>query len=233
MRKAFHMTTAVAVAVMTMLLAPAAAAQTNPPPRPPDAFLSSSSGEVKGEVQAFCWIEVDPSGSGRGVCADGLAPIHPSQAVVVDQGQFLSLRFDRPIPPGSITVSRRETSVSFPPIQQFEVPADNPTRFRADFPPGTHILTVLARWAPGGAAHGEAIYVFKVTVRPRPAPGGLTPDVRDALARLAEASRQLHAGDGSFEQRRATLLAARAALVAALREMVNVPRGAGPSSEST
>ena len=232
MRKAFHKTTAVAVAVLTMVLAPAASAQTSPPDRPPDAFLSSSSGEVKGQVQAYCWSEVDASGSSVGVCADRFDPIDPAQAVVVDQGQFLTLRFDRPIRPESITVSRRETSVSFPPTQQFEVPADNPTRFRADFPPGTHIVTVLARWAPGGAAHGDAIYVFKVTVRARPAPGGLTPEVRDAIARLAEAARQLHSGDGSFEQRRATLLAARAALVAALREMAAVPRSAGPSSES-
>ncbi len=229
MRKAFHTATVVAVAVLTVLLAPAASAQTGPLPRPPDAFLSSSSGEVKGEIQAYCWSELDDSGSTVTLCADRFDPIDPAQAVVVGQGQFLTLRFDWPIPPNSITVSRRQTSVSFPPIQQFELPAGNPARFRADFPTGTHIITVLARWASGSGAYGDAIYVFKVTVRPGPAPGGLSPEVRDAKARLAEAARQLRAGDGSFEQRRATFLAARAALVAVLRDTVNVPSGAGPS----
>ena len=248
MRKAFHMTTAVAVAVLTLLVAPAASGQARPDPRPPDAFLSSSSGEVKGEFYHFCWTEADPSGGPGatvGQCADRFQVIVPDRAVVVDQGQFLTLRFDPAIRPDSIAGSLRgppppvpappSIPPVFPPlIQRFQVPADTPTRFRADFPPGTYTLLFDVRWrgAPPAPPYGDALYVFELTVTPRPAPGRLPPEVREAMARLHEAARDLRVRDGLVEQRRATFLASRAALVAALREMAAVPRGAGPSSES-
>lgn len=214
------MKTAVAVAVLTMLLAPAASAQTAQVPRPPDAFLASSSGEVKAEIQAYCWTEPDEGGGFIGVCADNFNPIDPAQAVVVDQGDLLTLRFDRPIRPHSISVSRRETSTS-PPIETFNVPADNPTEFRAEFPPGTHIITMFTRWP-----QGDASYVFEVTVRPfQPHLGVLTPEIVDALARLTEAARGLGVGEGLFEQQMAALLASTAALTTALRNMVNALLG--------
>lgn len=242
MRKAFHLTTAVAVAVLTLLVAPAASGQARPDPRPPDAFLSSSSGEVKGEFYQYCWTEANPSGGPGatiGVCADRFRVIPPAQAVVVEQGQFLTLRFDPAIRPDSIAGSLHGPPdpdpplFSFPPlIQRVQVPADTPTRFRADFPPGTYTLAFDVRWrgAPPVPPYGDALYVFELTVRP--APGRLTPEVREAMARLHEAARDLRVRDGLVEQRRATFLASRAALVAALREMADVPRGAGPSSES-
>lgn len=79
---------------------------------------------------------------------------------MVDQGALVTLRFDRPLRPTSISASRRQTSTS-PPLETFAVPADNPTQFRVDFPPGTHIVTMFTVWP-----QGDALYVFEVTVRP-------------------------------------------------------------------
>jgi hypothetical protein len=203
------MRTAVAAAVLTLVLAPAASAQTLPDLRPPDAFLSSpSSDEVKADIQAYCWQEPDASGGFNSLCADRFDAIDPAQAVVVTQGDLLTLRFDRPIRPRSVTVSRVETSVS-PPIETFEVPADNPTRFRADLPPGTHILRVFTTWE-----QGDAIYIFEVTVRPpAPGPGFLPPEVLDALARISEAV------GGRLEEQLSEVLASTELLIATLQDL--------------
>lgn len=210
------MRAAVAVAVMTMLVAPAAAAQTVPDLRPPAAFLASSSGEVGAEIQAYCWREPDGSGGTIGVCGDRFDAIDPPQALVVGQGELLTLRFDPPLTPTSVTVSRRETSVS-PPLQTFTVPAANPTRFRADFPPGTHIVTVFTTWEQGDAA-----YVFEVTVRPDPPTTGfLPPAILDAIAELVETARGLAVVDGRIEEGLAALLASTAALIQAFQELVS------------
>ena len=150
------MRTAVAVAVLTML-APAASAQTGPTPRPTGRVPRLLAGEVRAEIQAYCWRE---TGAGSGICADDFRPIDPPQALVVDRGELVTLRFDRPLRPNSISVSRRETSVSAP-LETFNVAPDNPTRFRVNFPPGTHIVTMFTLWPQGDAA-----YVFEVTVRP-------------------------------------------------------------------
>ncbi len=213
------MRSAVAVAVLTMLLAPAASAQTADP-RPPDAHLASPSQEVKAEIQAYCWTETDADGSGRGVCADRFDPIDPVQALVVDQGQLLTLRFDTPNRPDSISVSRRQTSTSAP-IETFDVVPDNPSRFRADFPPGTHILTIFTKWP-----QGDATYVFEITVRTaQTGPSGTPPEILDAIALLTEAARGLAASDDLFEQRVQSFLASVAALVAAVQNLVNQPFG--------
>ena len=213
------MRTAVAVAVLTMLLAPAASAQTAQMPRPPDAFLASSSGEVKAEMQAYCWTEPDGSGGFIGVCADNFNPIDPAQAVVVEQGDLLTLRFDRPIRPNSISVSRREISTS-PAIETFAIPADNPTQFRANFPLGTHIVTIFTTWP-----QGDAMYVFEVAVRSsQPDLGVPLPEILDAFARLTEAARSLGVG-AFFEQQLAVLLASTTTLDTALQDMVNAVLG--------
>ena len=210
------MRTAVATAVLVMLLAPAASAQTVPSPRPPDAFLSSSSGEVKGEMQFSCWWEPDASGGFVGLCADIFSPIDPPRSLVVNQGEVVTLRFDRPIRPNSISVSRRENSVSTP-LQTFGVPADNPTQFRADFPPGTHIVTVFATWP-----QGDAGYVFELTVLPsQPVVGGLTPEILAAIARVTETARLLTAGNAQFEQQIAAVFASTDALTTSLLDMVD------------
>lgn len=209
------MKTAVAVAVITLLVAPAASAQTRPDIRPPDAYLSSSSGEVKGEVQGFCWSEPDGMGGTSGACGDRFDDIDPAQSLVVRPGELLTLRFDPPLRPTSVTVSRVERSTG-PPLQTLDVPADNPTSFRADFSPGTHILRVSARWPQGGAT-----YVFKVTVvAGQPGPGVvLPPGFLDAVARITEAARALVAGGGSIDQRLSELLASTAALLGSLDDL--------------
>ena len=209
------MRTAVAVAVLTMVLAPAASAQTVPDVRPPDAYLSSSSGEARGEVQMFCWSEPDGSGGTIGVCGDRFDDIDPDQSLVVGQGELLTLRFDPPFRPTSVRVSRVERSTG-PPIQTFEIPADNPTQFRADFPPGTHILRVFTRWP-----QGDAIYVFEVTVLAgQPPSGALPPEVLDAIARVVDAARALVAVGGRIDGHLSDLLASAAALLAALEDLV-------------
>lgn len=209
------MKAAVAVAVLTMLLAPAASAQTAQAPRPPDAFLASSLGEVKAEIQAYCWTEPDEGGALIGVCADNFRPIDPAQAVVVNEGDLLTLRFDRPISPHSISVSRREVSTS-PPIETFNVLAANPTHFRANFPPGTHIITMFTTWP-----QGDASYVFEVSVRPvRPHLDVLSSEILDALARLTEAAQGLGVGDGVVQRQITALLASAAAVTTALQDVV-------------
>ena len=211
------MRTAVATAVLVLLLAPAASAQTVPgQPRPPDAFLSSSSGEVRGDIQFYCWTETQPSGEFIGICGDNFNPIDPPQSLVVHQGEVVTLRFDRPIRPNSIRVNRSETSLSTP-LQTFDVPAGNPTQFRADFPPGTHIVTVFTTWP-----QGDAGYVFELTVLPsQPVFGGLSPEILAAIARVTETARLLTAGNAQFEQQLAAVFASTNALTASLLDMVN------------
>lgn len=210
------MRTAIAVVVLTVLLAPAASAQTTQFPEPPDAFLASTSGEVKAEIQFYCWSETQPNGESLFICADKFLPIDPPVALRVTQGEVLTLRFDRPIQPDSIRVSRRADSLSEP-IQSFDVPADNPTQFRADFPPGTHIVTVSTLWP-----QGDAYYVFELTVSPsHPQTGVLPPEILDAIARVTEAARLLIAGDGLFEQRLADVFASTADITAGLQDLIN------------
>ena len=104
-----------------------------------------------------------------------------------------------------------------PPLETFEGPADNPTRFRADFPAGTHILRVFTTWE-----QGDAIYVFEVTVHPRPpGPGLLPPEVADAIARIRDAAGGFAVVDRRLEERLSAVLASTEALIAALHEIVN------------
>jgi hypothetical protein len=220
------MKTAVAVAVLTMVLAPAAsvAAQTTPLPAPPDAYLASaSSSEVKGEIQMYCWREPDPNGGFLGVCADDFNPITPAQSVSVVKGQPLTLRFDRPIRPDRITVTRREGSTASPPIESFEVPADNPTQFVADFPVGTYVISVSTTWE-----QGDATYVFTVAVVDPLLPGAgiVPPQVLAAIDQVRNAAESLRAGSGPFEQRLNDVLSSSAALLATLRSAFNLPAGA-------
>lgn len=143
-----------AAILVTLLLLPAAGAQTSLP-RPPDAFLSSDSGEVKGEIQSYCWTE-----GSQTLCADRFAPIDPASALTVQPGEPLTLRFDRPISPTRIRVSRSNVpAFPFPSEGSFDVPAGNPTQFTLNVPPGTYFLGIRTDWA-----QGDATYVFEVNV---------------------------------------------------------------------
>jgi hypothetical protein len=124
-------------------------------PRPPDAFLSSDSGEVKGEIQNYCWTE-----GSLGLCADRFQPIDPASALTVQPGEPLTLRFDRPISPTRIRVSRSNVpAFPFPSEGSFDVSAGNPTQFTLNLSPGTYFLGISTNWA-----QGDAIYVFEVNV---------------------------------------------------------------------
>ncbi len=159
---------AVAAVIVALLLGPAAGAQTTsststtalpspPAPRPPDAFLASGSGEVKGDIQMFCWSEPPLA-----LCADRFDPIDPANALTVQAGASLTLRFDRPISPTGITVLRSDRpAFPFPTTARLDVPSGNPTQFILDVPPGTYFLSIVTDWA-----QGDATYVFEVDVVP-------------------------------------------------------------------
>jgi hypothetical protein len=166
---------AITAALVTLVLVPAAAAQTTSTsvptttvsaPRPPDAFLSSNSGEVKGEIQNFCWIE-----GSLNICADRFQPIDPASALIAQPGESLTLRFDRPISPTRIRVFRSNVpAFPFPSENAFDVPAGNPTQFTLNLPPGTYFLGISTNWA-----QGDATYVFEVNVTGAPTTTSLPP----------------------------------------------------------
>lgn len=153
---AWAQTTSSTMSAPTTVGAPGSTMPPPPPgPRPPDAFLASGSSEVRGEFQLYCWSEPP-----LGVCADRFDPIDPAVALTVAAGAPVTLRFDRPISPTSITVSRSDRpAFPFPADNAFQVSAGNPTQFVADFPPGTYFLSVYTRWA-----QGDATYVFEINV---------------------------------------------------------------------
>ncbi|MDQ4089057.1 MAG: hypothetical protein M3163_01950 [Actinomycetota bacterium] len=169
--------TLVTAAFLTMALTAPASAQTSGSehgdPRPPDAFLASSYGEVRGELRAYCWPESSPTGTEATVCADRFGPIDPAVALTVETGGGLTLRFDRPISPTSITVQVRESPNSWgsppgsDPIHTFGVQPGNPAEFRADFAPGTYFLTVFTTWGEGDERYGDAVYEFEISVLSR------------------------------------------------------------------
>lgn len=148
-----------AVVVLVLAAAPGSAQTTGPVP--PNAFLASSSGEVEGEFRAYCWTKTDSTGAMERICADWFGSIDPAVALTVEAGEPLTLRFDRPISPSSITVLRRDSPSSLP-VRLLDIPAGNPTVFTLDLPPGTHFLTVSTWWGH----QDDATYEFEVDIQP-------------------------------------------------------------------
>ena len=114
------------------------------PPRPPAAFLASAGGEIQADGSSFCWAV----GGGLGLCADSDYR-EPSQALAVEQGETLLLRFAVRNAPASVAVR----------------PVLNDGTDVADFPPGPTVLFIVTEWH-----QGDASYVVKLNVRAAPAP---------------------------------------------------------------
>ena len=133
--------------------------------RPPDAFLAVAprGAEVKADVAAFCW-----QGPESAVCTTPLPVDQQFQrapTLPVRQGATLSLRFASQMAPRQITVRRADVPGG-PDVQSLAVTPQNPTQFTADFPEGTHLVTISTRWAPGTAEYTVKLQVVR---SPRPA----------------------------------------------------------------
>ena len=135
-------------------------------PSPPAATLASSFGQVEGERGSSCWRVSARSA----VCADVFQPRDPAQALDVQQGETLTLRFGTSLPLSELSgVLIRE------PGRRFELPAENPARFTADFPVGVSVGSFHARFGDAGSAS----YYFKLGVVARSGPA--TPTIATQL----------------------------------------------------
>ena len=131
------------------------------PQSEPAAVLASSAGQQEGVYGGACWRQ--PPGSGPpGVarCASVVIPDpFPRAPLLVRPGESLELRFDPPLVPDDVTISRL-ADLRSPALQTISAPPTSPTRFRADFPEGTFILRAVVRFSQGAVP-----YYFAVTVR--------------------------------------------------------------------
>lgn len=127
----------------------------------PAAVLASSAGEQEGVYGGACWRQ--PPGSGPpGLARCASVIIHdpfPRTPLLVRPGESLGLRFDPPLVPDDVTISRLADFGS-PALQTVSAPSTSPTSFRADFPEGTFILRAVTRFSQGAVP-----YYFAVTVR--------------------------------------------------------------------
>lgn len=126
------------------------------PVRSPTATLASEAGEVEGVRGSYCWT---PDDHQAGTCADAI-PTDPDEALVVRQGETLTLAFDHPHGPKSVRIHRYEDPFEGDAVEEVDVPDENPARFTTDFPKGTFWLTVSSFWD-----EGDAYYYFEVDVR--------------------------------------------------------------------
>lgn len=138
---------------------------TTPPPvtadaDPPAAILAGASGEVQAELGSFCW---SPPGAMGGRCVDkSAAPTGPT--LTVTRGTTLTVRFTTGLPLTQLVVRRNGVEVP--------VTGADPSRFRADLPPGTYQLGIFARFSAGDASYG---FRLRVTAPPTSPPATPTP----------------------------------------------------------
>jgi len=150
-------TTSTTVSSTTTTTTPIVAADADPPA----AFLSGTSGEVRGELGSFCWA---PPGGTAGRCVDKISPpVGPT--LTVRRGENLSLRFATGLSLTELEVSADGVALA--------APTANPSRFQADLAPGTYQLLVSPRFSAGSASYG-----FRLLVTAPPA----TPTVARPLA---------------------------------------------------
>lgn len=125
---------------------------------PPTAFLTGASGEVRGEPGSSCWT---PPGGRTGRCVDRAGtPTGPTLDVA--RGETLTLRFTTGLALTELSI--RAGGVEVAP------PAANPSRFRADLPPGTYRLLVSARFSAGDASYGFGLRVIAPATAPPAVP---------------------------------------------------------------
>jgi len=150
-------TTSTPVSSTTSTTAPAVTADADPPA----AFLSGTSGEVRGELGSFCWA---PPGGTAGRCADKISP-PTGPTLTVRAGENLTLRFATGLALTQLDVRADGVALG--------APTANPSRFQADLVPGTYQLLVSPRFSAGSASYG-----FRLVVTAPPA----TPTVGRPLA---------------------------------------------------
>ena len=147
------------------------------PQSEPAAVIDSSAGEQEGVYGGACWRQ--PPGSGRpglARCATVAIPDpFPQAPLLVRPGESLGLRFDPPLVPDDVSISRL-ADIRSPALQTVSAPPTSPTRFRAEFPEGTFILRAMVRFA-----QGVVPYYFAVTVRGSAPPAKPTTTARLSL----------------------------------------------------
>lgn len=135
--------------------------------KPPSALLSSSSGEVVGDLGSYCWPNSNSTGACLHVDYFQTGP-NPTQALTVTQGEVVTLRFDSTLPVESLRVGVWGRS-----DQALEAPVANPSRFAVDLAPGTHVLGVDVKFQSPSPVSATASYHFKLQVvqaPPKPSP---------------------------------------------------------------
>ena len=112
-------------------------------PQPPTAFLSGSGGEVPLQPDSYCWRQVD------GLLTNCLTPSaapggggDPSQTLVVQAGETLSLRFAIGMAPTSVSLTRTGE-------QPRALAPTNPTVLPVDLAPGGVTAGVVTKWRQG------------------------------------------------------------------------------------
>lgn len=124
---------------------------------PPDAFVAGASGEVRAELGSSCWAQ--PGGT-TGRCVDKIRP-PTGPTLTVARAETLTLRFATGLPLTELVVQRDGVNLA--------LPQANPSRFRADLPPGTYDLLVSARFPAGSAGYGFRLRVTAPPASPTPA----------------------------------------------------------------
>lgn len=140
---------------------------------PPGAFLAGTSGEVRGQRGSSCWMS---PGSQTGRCVDVAGEL-TGPTLDVATGEALTLRFTTAL--ALTQLSLRSDGVETP------VPQTNPSRFRADLPPGNYQLLVLARFAAGDASYGFGLRVSGPPTAPPAASPVIPPTARPAVPTVA------------------------------------------------
>lgn len=121
-------------------------------PRPPSAYLSSSSGEVRGDQDSYSWVARD---------ADVFGPRDPKQELKVQRRESLVLRFDGEATPRTLRVGRFVTGPEFEVRVEdlVEPEAANPTVFELDLQPGPVVLRITGWWGQHDSSYSFRLFI--------------------------------------------------------------------------
>lgn len=142
----------------------------------PGATLSGASGQVAGEMSSSCW----PLPTGETACGivDYIEPGPNPPTLAVTQGEVLTLRFDPALAVATLTAGFSIVGPPSRPGPALDLPASNPSSFRATMAPGTYLIGVTVTFSAVPAGHVGYFFQIRVsapvtTVRPaQPVPAG-------------------------------------------------------------
>lgn len=145
-------------------------------PRLPTATLSGVSGQVPGELSSNCW----PVPTGGTVCGhyDYVGPGPNPPTLAVTQGESLTLRFDPPLAVATLSASFWPAGPGSQTPVPLDVPASDPSSFRATMGPGTYLISLNVTFSAVPAGYVSYFFQIRVTapattVRPaQPVPAG-------------------------------------------------------------